>query len=86
MKTMLCAMALVLAAPVGAQSAPAADPHAAHKQGMPHGKHDQKHDMACCKMPCCDKMKQKAAGEKKGCCAEGGKSTSGGEAKPHSGH
>lgn len=84
MKTMFGALALILVAPVAAQSAPAADPHAAHKQGDP--QHKQKHDMECCKMACCEKMKQKAAGAKKGCCANGGKTPSSDQAKQHSGH
>jgi hypothetical protein len=50
------ALALALAVPAAAQTAPAAAPdaHAQHK-GMDHSKHGQaKHD---CK-DCCDKMKQ----------------------------
>ena len=58
MKTMFGAIALVLAAPVAAQSAPAPDLHAGHHQGAPEHKQGEKHDMECCKMPCCDKMKQ----------------------------
>ena len=55
MKTILGAIALTLAFPAFAQSAPAADPHAQHK-GMDHSQHGQgKHD---CK-ECCEKMKGK---------------------------
>jgi hypothetical protein len=54
MKTLISAIALTLAVPAFAQTAPAADPHAQH-QGMDHSQHQQgKHD---CK-ECCDKMKQ----------------------------
>ena len=66
MKTIIGAVALILAAPAAAQTAPAADPHAAHKQHAP--EQGKKHEMDCCKMPCCQKMKQGAQGEKKGCC------------------
>ena len=58
MKTFIGAIALILAAPVVAQTAPATDPHAAHAkhQGMDHSQHSQgKHD---CK-ECCEKMKGK---------------------------
>ena len=58
MKTFMGAIALLLAAPVAAQTAPAADPHAGHAQyqGMNHSQHGQgKHD---CK-DCCEKMKGK---------------------------
>ena len=55
MKTFLGAIALILAVPAFAQTAPAADPHAQHK-GMDHSQHQQgKHD---CK-ECCEKMKGK---------------------------
>jgi hypothetical protein len=55
MKTLLGAIALALAVPAFAQTAPAADPHAQHK-GMDHSQHQQgKHD---CK-ECCEKMKGK---------------------------
>ena len=83
MKTLFSALALVVAAPVAAQSAPAADPHAAHKQSGEHKEHGGKQDMDCCKMPCCAKMKAQAKGEKKGCCAEAGKKPSGPEADRH---
>jgi hypothetical protein len=58
MKTFIGAIALIIAAPVAAQTAPAADPHAGHAQhqGMNHSQHSQgKHD---CK-ECCEKMKGK---------------------------
>ena len=55
MKTIIGAIALTIAVPVSAQTAPAADPHAQHK-GMDHSQHGQaKHD---CK-ECCEKMKGK---------------------------
>jgi hypothetical protein len=55
MKTLISAIALTLAVPAFAQTAPAADPHAQHK-GMDHSQHQQgKHD---CK-DCCEKMKGK---------------------------
>ena len=58
MKMLIGALALILAAPVAAQTAPAADPNAGHAQhqGMDHSQHQQgKHD---CK-ECCEKMKGK---------------------------
>jgi hypothetical protein len=58
MKMLVGAFALIIAAPVAAQTAPAADPHAGHAQhqGMEHSQHQQgKHD---CK-ECCEKMKGK---------------------------
>ena len=55
MKTLISTIALTLAVPAFAQTAPAADPHAQHK-GMDHSQHQQgKHD---CK-ECCEKMKGK---------------------------
>ena len=70
MKTLISAIALTLAVPAFAQTAPAADPHAQH-QGMDHSQHQQgKHD---CK-DCCDKMKQ--SGGKMDCMDKKG------EAKP----
>jgi hypothetical protein len=55
MKTIIGAIALTLAVPAFAQTAPAADPHAQHK-GMDHSQHQAgKHD---CK-ECCEKMKGK---------------------------
>jgi Spy/CpxP family protein refolding chaperone len=58
MKTFIGAFALVIAAPVAAQAAPAADPQVGHAQhqGMDHSQHSQgNHD---CK-ECCEKMKGK---------------------------
>ena len=59
MKTFLGALALFIAVPAVAQTAPAADPHAGHHAETPaidHSKHQQgKHD---CKA-CCEKMKGK---------------------------
>ncbi len=56
MKTLIGAIALTLAVPAFAQTAPAADPHAQHKD-MDHSQHQPgKHD---CK-ECCEKMKQQA--------------------------
>lgn len=69
MKTLIGALALILAAPVAAQTAPVADPHAGHAQ------HQQKpadapaeHKMDC---KCCDKMKEQSG--KMDCCDEHGK-------------
>jgi len=59
MKTLIGALALIVAAPVAAQTAPAADPHAGHAQQQQPAGHSQhgeaKHD---CKA-CCEKMKGK---------------------------
>ena len=58
MKVLIGAIALIIAAPVAAQTAPAANPHAGHAQpqGTDHSQHQQgKHD---CKA-CCEKMKGK---------------------------
>ena len=56
MKMFVGALALALAVPAAAQTAPAAAPDAhAHHQGMDHGKHSQ--GTHVCK-DCCDKMKQ----------------------------
>ena len=55
MKTIIGAIALTFAVPAYAQTAPAADPHAHHKD-MDHGQDKpDKHD---CKA-CCEKMKGK---------------------------
>jgi hypothetical protein len=76
MKTIIGAIALAIAIPAYAQTAPAADPHAEHK-GMDHSQHgDAKHD---CKA-CCEKMKGKDGkmecmdkkGDGKGAAAESG--------------
>ena len=92
MKTLIGAIALLLAAPAVAQSsAPAADPHAGHaqhQQGQHHqGEHGQRGEhaghMACCKdgqhKECCEKAK--AEGRKMACCE--GKPAA---AADHSGH
>jgi Spy/CpxP family protein refolding chaperone len=80
MKTLFSALALVIAAPLAAQSAPATDPHAGHKQETPHKDHGGKHEMDCCKKGCCDKMKQ--PGQKMSCCEKGSKAP----ADQHKGH
>ena len=87
MKMIIGALALALAVPAVAQTAPAADPHAghqmpAHTQGMDHSQHQQgKHD---CK-DCCDKMKQ--SGGKMECMDEKGKGKTAAPASGnHTGH
>jgi hypothetical protein len=86
MKIILGALALAIAVPSAAQTAPATDPHAGHAQHQQQGNHSQHGDhgkMAgehadCCKegerKPCCDKMKDGAAMD---CCKEhaGGQKT-----------
>ena len=63
MRTILGALALVIAAPAVAQGAPASDQHAGHAQHegqrgeRQHDGHDGDHKMDGCK-DCCDKMKQ----------------------------
>lgn len=86
MKTLFSALALIVAAPIAAQSVPVADPHAAHKQSSDHKDHGGKQDMDCCKMPCCAKMKAQAKGEMKGCCAEAGKKAGDAHTEEHKGH
>ena len=56
MKTIIGALALALAVPAAAQTAPAANPHAGHAQpATDHSQHQPgKHD---CEQ-CCEKMKQ----------------------------
>ena len=61
MRTILGALALVIAAPAVAQGAPASDQHAGHaQQGQSgerqHDGHEGDHKMDGCK-ECCDKMK-----------------------------
>lgn len=84
MKTLLGAFALIIAAPVAAQTAPAANPHAGHAQhqGMDHSQHQQgKHD---CK-ECCEKMKGKDG--KMECMEKDGDAKSSASAAPrHEGH
>ena len=66
MKTLIGALALVIAAPVVAQSAPAKAPKSDHAQHQPadHGQHEKD----CCKDGCCEKMKQQ--GKTMACCGE----------------
>lgn len=66
MKILTGALALILAAPVAAQTAPPADAHQGHAQ---HQNKDGEHKMDCCKdgkMPCCEKARQQ--GQKPDCC------------------
>ena len=86
MKVLFSALALLVAAPIAAQSAPAADPHAAHKPSGDHKNLGGKQDMDCCKMPCCAKMKAQAKGQMKGCCEEAGKKPAGAQPDQHKGH
>ena len=89
MKTLISAIALTLAVPTFAQTAPAADPHAQHKgmdqsqhQGMDHGEHqDQAKHMEEMHKHCQEMMKHhgKDHGAKTG---ESGTRADGG----HSGH
>lgn len=81
MKMLIGALALALAVPAAAQTAPAPDPHAAHK-GMDHSQHQKgKHD---CK-DCCDKMKQ--SGGKMDCMDKKGEAKPAGpESGGHAGH
>ncbi len=60
MKTLIGALALVIAMPVAAQTAPATDPHAGHAQhqGMDHSQHQKQQGKHDCK-ECCEKMKGK---------------------------
>lgn len=74
MKSMISAIALLVAAPALAQAVPAANPHAGHSaeqyakhQGQGHEGHGEHKD--CCKdgkMACCEKMKQQDKSMK--CC------------------
>jgi hypothetical protein len=68
MINILSAVALVVAAPAAGHTPPAADPHAAHRQGDPQHKDHEQHK-ECCKMQCCKKMKE-ASKDGKGCCPE----------------
>lgn len=76
MKMILGAIALLIAAPVAAQAAPASDPHAGHAQHQQHDGQQKsghaEHKGDCCKdgkhKECCDKAKQQA--QKADCCAE----------------
>ena len=75
MKTLIGAIALIIAAPVAAQTAPPDKPHAGHAQhqqqhGHKSGGHEG-HQMDCCKDgKCCSKAKGEA--EQKACCAKHG--------------
>jgi hypothetical protein len=77
MKMIFGAIALALAVPAVAQTAPAADPHAQHK-GMDHsqGKHDCKE--------CCEKMKGKDG--KMECMDKGEAKPASTDAGSHQGH
>lgn len=86
LKSLLGALALIVAAPVAAQEAPAAaDPHAGHAEhGQQHG--EMQHPdapgqagqmMDCCRK-CCDQAP--AEGKKMSCCDESGDEQ--GEASP----
>jgi hypothetical protein len=80
MKMILGAIALIIAVPAAAQTAPAADPHAQH-QGMDHSQHGQgKHD---CK-ECCEKMKGKDG--KMECMEKKAQAKSTSDAGTHQGH
>jgi hypothetical protein len=82
MKIILGAIALTLAVPATAQTAPVADPHAQHK-GMDHSQHKAgEHD---CK-ECCEKMKQQ--GGKMECMDKKGeaKTSSSAGQQDHQGH
>lgn len=94
MKMMLAAIAMTIASPAFAQTAPA-DAHAQHtgQQGTAdHSQHSghEGHDMAggCCeknadgKMACCEKMK--AEGKTMACCEKAAAETP--AADPHAGH
>lgn len=67
MKTLIGAIAFILAAPLAAQTTPAADPHAGHAQHQPQKPSNapSEHEMDC---KCCDKDKHAAA--QKACCAD----------------
>lgn len=74
MKTLIGAIALVLAAPVAAQTAPAADPHTGHAQHQPQQPSgaSSEHKMDC---KCCDRAQ-------KDCCAD----DASGKAAEHGSH
>jgi hypothetical protein len=56
MKTLIGALALLMAAPVGAQTAPAADAQAEHSQHQHPSGAPSEHKMDC---KCCDEAKMK---------------------------
>jgi Spy/CpxP family protein refolding chaperone len=83
MKMIFGALALALAVPAAAQTAPATDPHAGHHQQMEmdHSKHQQgMHDG----MDCCEKMKQ--SGGKMECMDKEGEAKQAAPASEHEGH
>ena len=102
MKTIISALALVLAAPVAAQSVPAtAAPHASHAQhhgmnhaqhqGMDHSQHKDgdhaKHQGECCKGEDHKACCEKAAKDGKTMpCCEGKAKAAGAPASSHEGH
>lgn len=61
MKTLIGALALLMAAPVAAQTAPAAEPQAEHSQHQHPSGAPAEHKMDC---KCCDEAKMKD------CCGE----------------
>jgi hypothetical protein len=90
MKTIIASLALLLAAPAAAQTAPVADPHAGHAQHQQqgqheHGKMDHSAHMNCCKdgkQDCCEKDR-KADCCKENAAAAGDKKAAG---ETHEGH
>ena len=91
LKTLMGALALILAAPVAAQAQPAADPHAGHAEhGQQSGEEQQRpdhsghgeHMMDCCK-DCCDKAGQESGNMS--CCDKHGDAAPDGAAD-HSQH
>lgn len=91
LKTVLGALALVIAAPVAAQPAPAGDPHAGHAEHGQQGNEQQqqqghqehgRHMMDCCK-DCCDEARQE--GKAMACCDKHGEAAPEGSAD-HSQH
>jgi hypothetical protein len=81
MKMLIGAVALALAVPAVAQTAPAADPHAVHAQPMDHSPHKAgEHD---CK-ECCEKMKQQDG--KMECMDEKAEAKPAGDAGVHQDH
>jgi hypothetical protein len=83
MKMIFGALALAIAVPAAAQTAPATDPHAGHAQqkAMDHSMHQPgKHDCA----ECCDKMKQ--SGGKMDCMDNKGEAKPAAPQSEHEGH
>lgn len=88
MKTVLGALALLIAAPVAAQEAPAPDAHADHSQHQQQrtqpqheGHASDEHKMDCCKDCCAEANKD----GKMSCCAKHGEGAAEGAAD-HSQH